>query len=183
MSIHKNWHSSLFSWYILSASLTCAVAVLIIAVFIFNNGPEAKAKKTLQTLTNYLFAFSCFWAYLWFSQYLLMWYGNLPEETSFILTVKQHYPWFMIIEIMLGFVLPFLLLLSPVFRQNNLLIFISAVSVFIAHWIGFYVFVFSGLFPEGHTFSAIEMSTGLIFLTLFAYSTWYGVQKRNIKIT
>lgn len=181
MSIHKNWHSSLFPWYILSSSLTCAVAVLIIAVFIFNNRSEAKAKKTLQTLTNYLFAFSCFWAYLWFSQYLLIWYGNLPEETSFIVTIKQHYPWFMIFEIMLGFILPFLLLLSPVFRQNNKLVLISALSVFIAHLIGFYVIVFSGLFPDGHNFSVIEMILGLLFLLLFSYLIWYGVQKRNIK--
>lgn len=176
MSFHKDWHSSLFPWYILSSGLTCSVAVIILTV-VFEIGNGAIDKNVLKNLGNYLFAFTCFWAYLWFNQYLLMWYGNLPEETGFILILKQHYLAGNIVQITGGFVIPFVLLLSPYFRKNKTVLTISAVSVFFAHWTGFYLIVIAGVFPAGHSFSAIEAISGILFLALFGFTAWLGIRK------
>jgi hypothetical protein len=80
MSIDAHWFSTLYGWYIFSGMFVAALAVIILITIAFRHFgilPNVNAEH-LHDLGKYLFGFSIFWAYLWISQYLLIWYSNIP---------------------------------------------------------------------------------------------------------
>jgi hypothetical protein len=87
MSLQPSWYSTIFGWYFLWGGFLCGVsATALVCVLLRATNPEWEAqitKNRMHDLGKMVFAFSIFWMYLFFSQYLVIWYGNLPEETQF----------------------------------------------------------------------------------------------------
>jgi len=99
----------------------------------------------LHDLGKYLFAFSVFWTYLWFDQFMLIWYANVPEETVYFHTRLTQYPVLFYLNIVLNFVLPFLVLMrNDTKRKYGTLMFISCVLVF-SHWLDFFLMLKPGI--------------------------------------
>ena len=87
MSLDPTWFSNIFGWYFAWAGFLNAVAATTIVCCLLRSTPgwsEEITRPRLHDLGKMLFAFSIFWMYLFFSQYIVIWYGNLPEETGFI---------------------------------------------------------------------------------------------------
>ena len=121
MSLQPHWSSTIFGFYTIGSTLLTGTAVAILAVFWLRREgrmPEV-TESHLHDLGKLLFGFSTFWAYLWFSQYLLIWYANLPEEISFILA-RTHHGWAPLFwgNLIIGWVLPFLLLLPRAAKRT-----------------------------------------------------------------
>ena len=122
LSLTPEWHSTLFAWQLLSSFLLSGIA--LITLF---SKPEH-----YHDLGKYLFGFSIFWAYLWFSQYMLIWYANIPEETIYYQTLlSKGYGEAIVAMLILSFVLPFLILLSSRAKQKKLLLFWNSYSYII----------------------------------------------------
>src|SRR4029079_12515559 len=85
MSIDANWYSTMYSWYTFASTFVAGVALItLFVVYLKNQGYlELVNEEHLHDLGKFMFAFSIFWTYLWFSQFMLIWYSNQPEETIY----------------------------------------------------------------------------------------------------
>ena len=85
MSLEPHWFSTLFGWYVFSIIFVTAVSVITIITIYLNKIQKNKFinNNHLHDLGKFMFAMSIFWLYLWFSQYMLIWYSNIPEEVTF----------------------------------------------------------------------------------------------------
>ncbi|MCH8331367.1 MAG: hypothetical protein IH946_08290 [Bacteroidetes bacterium] len=93
MSIDVHWYSTLFGWYNFASLFVTGMAVLtLFTIFLKRNGYlEQVNAEHLHDLGKFMFAFSIFWTYLWFSQFMLIWYANIPEETGYYVTRFEEF--------------------------------------------------------------------------------------------
>ncbi len=146
MSIDAHWYSTMFAWYTTASWMVSALAITILMLIYL------KSKGYYQNVTpehfhdigKYLFGFSVFWTYLWFSQYMLIWYANNGEETGYFLHRVNHYPVIWYANLALNFVLPFLILMrNDTKRKFGTLGFVSVI-VLIGHWVDFFMMIKPG---------------------------------------
>jgi hypothetical protein len=132
---------------------------------------------------KFMFGFSIFWTYLWFSQYMLIWYANLGEETAYFKTRLDHYPFLFFFMLFINFFVPFLGLMSykPKRKFGGRLVWISAIVLF-GHWLDFFLMITPGAtrtLVEGHAHYPVTLGIfeigflcGFIGLFLYVFFTW-----------
>jgi hypothetical protein len=173
MSLEPNWYSTIFGIYFFSGTVVAALAVLTITViFLFERGyfPFLRSDH-FYNLGALMFAFVNFWAYIAFSQFMLIWYGNLPEETSwFIMRWKNGWMNVSIILIAIHFWIPYFMLLSQESKTNLRRLKYTAVLLLAAHFMDMYWLVmpsYEGGVPLGWVEVGFPvMEAGLIILLL-----------------
>ena len=152
MSIDSHWYSTMFAWYS-TASWFVAMLALTILLLIYLKSRGYYEKVTaehLHDIGKFLFAFSIFWTYLWFSQYMLIWYANVGEETIYFHTRVHEYPVLFYGNLVVNFVLPFLILMrNDTKRKYGTLVFVS-VLVFIGHWWDYFYMIKPGVLHTAH---------------------------------
>jgi hypothetical protein len=142
MSQDPHWYSTLFGWYNF-ASYGCAgwaMAILLI-IFLKSKGYLTQVNENhVHDLGKFLFGFSIFWTYLWFSQFMLQWYANLPEDTNF--WVKRFSdPYFkatVFLALLINFVFPLLVIIKRDAKRNFKLIGFAAAVIIFGHYIDFF---------------------------------------------
>lgn len=183
MSLEPHWFSTIFGVYYFSGSVLAALsAVTIIAVLLNENGYLVKGLTTdhYYSLGALLFAFTNFWAYIAFSQFLLIWYANLPEETFwFLQRWEGNWVIFTIGLMIIRFVIPYFGLLSqPSKMDPKRLIIVSSIILF-AHWYDLYWLAMPNFSKEGvllgwQEFGFILFAIGLIILVFNFVSKKYN---------
>ena len=152
MSVDAHWYSTLFAWYA-TASWFCACMALTIMTVVYLKSLgylEEVTANHLHDLGKYLFAFSIFWTYLWFSQYMLIWYGNVGEETVYFQERIDHFPVLFYGNLFLNFVMPFFVLMrNDTKRKYGTMVFASIV-VFFGHWWDFFQMIKPGVYHTAH---------------------------------
>src|SRR5205085_6895565 len=121
MSIDAHWYSTMFSWYTFASSFVSGMALITLwVIFLKNKGYlEFTNEEHLHDLGKFMFAFSIFWTYLWFSQYMLIWYSNIPEETTYFKPRAQGiYSGVFWLMFIINFVAPILILMSRGSKRN-----------------------------------------------------------------
>jgi hypothetical protein len=152
MALEPMWFSTIWGVYQFSGMVMTTLAVTIIAcILLRRSGPLADVVRDdhLHDLAKLLLGFSCFWMYIWFSQYMLIWYSNLPEETSYFIT-RVNGPWGPIVvgTIVLNWIVPFFVLLPKPNKTNERILMRIAVVVLIGRWTDLYVMIFPPLVGE-----------------------------------
>ena len=153
MSLSPLWYSTIFGIYFFTGCYVSFLAALIVLTKVLQGAPLLRSVISVEhfhDLGKLLFGHTCFWAYAAFAQYLLIWYGNLPEETIWY-AVRQHEGWFGIWTLLcLGhFVLPFVLLVGRKAKRSPRFLTIMAVWILAMHYVDLYWLVYPSLFPEG----------------------------------
>ena len=174
MSIDAHWFSTLYGWDIFSGLFVSGTAVIIIVTLLLRKAgfmPHVNDEH-LHDLGKYLFGFSIFWAYLWFAQYMLIWYGNIPEETTYFVTRLDGYRELFFINLAINFALPFLVLMSRNSKRIPWIMGMVSVVVFAGHWIDFYLLIMPGTMGESAGIGWIEIGmtagfSGLFLLVVF----------------
>lgn len=152
MSVDAHWYSTLFAWYTAVSWFVAAMALTILTVsFLKSLGHlEGITGEHLHDLGKFLFAFSIFWTYLWFSQFMLIWYGNVGEETVYFQERQENYPVLFYGNLLINFVLPFFVLMrNDTKRKYGTLIFVS-ILVFFGHWWDFFQMIKPGVLHTTH---------------------------------
>ena len=147
MSIDAHWYSTMFAWYATASWFIAAMSLTILMIiFLQSKGYlEEVTKEHIHDLGKYLFAISIFWTYLWFSQFMLIWYANIGEETIYFLTRRDQYPVLFYGNLVINFVLPFLILMrNDNKRKFGTLAFVSIICLF-GHWIDFFLMIKPGV--------------------------------------
>jgi len=158
MSVDAHWYSTMFAWYS-SASLFLAMLALFIMIVIYlksNGYMEYVSRDHLHDLGKFLFGISVFWTYLWFDQFMLIWYANIGEETIYFNERMTHYPVLFWGNLLLNFVTPFLVLMRNDTKRKFGTLFFASIIVFFGHWWDFFYMVKPGARIAAHEAHMIE---------------------------
>lgn len=171
MSLEPHWYSTIFAFKNIASAFLHGVSVLTLIVFILKKKGYFPFlnKYHMHDFARYIFMLSIVWGYFWFAQFMIIWYGNIPEETNyFFVRWQEGWKVFFFLEIILNWAIPFMVLL-PVKSSRNMT---AIVIVIICLIIGQYVDVFLQVIP-GTTgllrFGWIEAGLFLGFAGLFAF--------------
>jgi hypothetical protein len=145
MSLDPHWSSAVFAIYVFAGLLVSGLAALtLIAIVLCALGPLSGVVRPahLHDLGKLLLAFSTFWAYIWLSQYLLIWYGNLPEEVPYYVR-RTDGPWtaLFLLNLSVNWVVPFLVLLPRAAKRNARVLAAVCVVLLAGHWLDLYLLI------------------------------------------
>lgn len=180
MSIDAHWYSTMYSWYTFASTFVSGVALIaLFVVFLKNNGYlEYTNYEHLHDLGKFMFAFSVFWTYLWFSQFMLIWYANIPEETIYFQPraygIYKGIFWMMFI---INFIAPLLILMRRSAKRNYGTITFMALVIIFGHWLDFYQMVFPAVSPDKVPNIIYDLGVALGFVGLIMYSTGRALTK------
>lgn len=140
MSIQPHWYSTLFGWYcFVSVFVTCMSFTMLIMAYLKSIGKlPYVTMEHFHDVGKFMFAFSVAWAYLFYSQYMLIWYANIPEETAYYMTRITDYPLIMWLLVFCNFVVPFLVLMTRDAKRTLQVASIAACIIIFGHWLDFY---------------------------------------------
>lgn len=186
MSIDTHWFSTMFGWYTLASWHVAGLAVITLTVVMLRERGYLKAVNSshLRDLGKFVFAFSIFWTYVWFAQFLLIYYANLPEETIyFIERFRGHggfykAPFF--ITLFLNFFFPFLVLMTRDAKFTHSILKVACWSVIIGHWFDFYTNIMPGTVGGIASIGPLEWGFFLVFLSAFTWSVASQLEKANL---
>ncbi|QLG44558.1 quinol:cytochrome C oxidoreductase [Costertonia aggregata] len=145
MSVDPHWFSTLFGWYIFASMFVSGITVIaMITIYLKSKGylPEVNDSH-IHDLAKFMFGISIFWTYLWFSQFMLIWYSNIPEEVTYYVTRIADYnlPFFGMVA--LNFVFPLLLLMNSDYKRINWFVVMTGVVILVGH----YMDIFNAIMP------------------------------------
>jgi hypothetical protein len=167
MSIDAHWFSTMFSWYTFGSSFVAGIALLTLFVIYFKNQGQLEfvTQEHLQDLGKFMFAFSIFWTYLWFDQFMLIWYGNIPEETIYFKSRLQGtYEGLFYLNLILNFVCPILIFMKRATKRNYTIVTFMCILIIFGHWIDFYLMVMPGTVKNNPHISWFEIGIPLGFI-------------------
>jgi hypothetical protein len=175
MSTQPHWYSTMFSWYTFGSAFVSGMSLILLwVVYLKNQGNlELVTKEHMHDLGKFMFAFSIFWTYLWFDQYMLIWYSNQPEETVYF-KLRQQGPYSIIFygAFIINFCMPFLILMSRPSKRNYFTLTFIAMVIIFGHWLDFFQMIMPG--PLGSNwhinFYEIGVFMGFVGVLIFAVS-------------
>ncbi|MGI4020251.1 MAG: hypothetical protein ACRYFA_01980 [Janthinobacterium lividum] len=184
MSLEAHYYSTLFGWYNLAALWVSGLATMALIIIILRqNGYMAWVTDNhLHDLGKLVFAFSIFWTYLWFSQFLLTYYANLPEETIYYYKrwEPEFKPWFWL-NIVLNFCTPVLLLMSRDAKRTATVLKYVCIVVLCGHWLDYYMMIMPGTVgPGGRGFGVEEIGIALGYVGLFTFMMLNALSKTSL---
>jgi hypothetical protein len=173
MSIDTHWFSTMFGWYNFASYFVAGLATITLAVIYLKDSGYLRMVNDnhLHDLGKFVFAFSVFWTYIWFSQFLLIYYANIPEETIYFLERLQsgEYGKFIFINLFLNFVFPFLVLMTRDSKRKTIILKIVCYAVIIGHWLDFWLMITPGTLKENGGLGLLEIGLALIYVAAFAF--------------
>lgn len=185
MSIDSHWYSTLFGWYTFSTLFVSGIAAIILfTIFLKSKGylPQVN-QEHLHDLGKFLFAFSVFWTYLWFSQFMLIWYANLGESTIYFKTRMDHYPFMFYMVLIINFVVPFFALMTRHAKRQMSTLATIAVVVLIGHWFDYFLMIVPGATGNEIGFGFFEIGLTIGYAGLFLYVVLQQLTKTSLVAT
>jgi hypothetical protein len=180
MSIDAHWYSTMYSWYTFASSFVAGIALITLYVVFLKNNNYLPYTNTdhLHDLGKFMFAFSIFWTYLWFSQFMLIWYANIPEETVYFEPRMQGaYRGIFFLNVIINFVAPILILMKRGSKRNYGTITMMSVLILFGHWLDFYQMVFPGISGDHVPFMLVDFGIALGFVGVIMFVTARSLAK------
>ena len=182
MSIDTHWFSTLYGWYVFSGMWVSAMNIItIITLYLISKGYLKGVNSShLQDMGKWVFALSFLWSYLWFSQFLLIWYSNIPEEvTYFIVRINEYkVPFFGMFIV--NFALPMVVLMSRDAKRNPGFLIAMGTIIFIGHYMDTFMLIVPGVM-EKMAFGWLEVGFLLGFMGLFINRVFASLAKAPLE--
>ncbi len=183
MSIDTHWFSTMMGWYVFSGLwVSSLVTVTMLVVWLKRLGYlDFVTESTVHDLGKWMFAVSFLWTYLYFSQFMLIWYANIPEEVTYFHTRWESYKALMWIVLFTNFSFPMIMLMSRDSKRNFFLLIFVGTIIFIGHYLDVIMLIMPG--TVGHHWTGLgwmELGTFLFFLGGFIYVVLINLSKRPL---
>ncbi len=179
MSVDPHWYSTLFGWYVFASFVVSGITVIaFVTLYLKSKGllPDVNTSH-IHDLAKFMFGFSIFWTYLWFSQFMLIWYSNIPEEVTYYVTRIENYnlPFFGML--VMNFVFPFLILINTDFKRLTWIIVMAGIVVLFGHYLDFFNMIMPATVGDQWFIGIPEISSLLFFLGLFIFVVFTALTK------
>ncbi len=171
MSLDAHWYSTLFGWYNFAGWWLGAVIVsnLLVMHLKSRDQMEYVNPSHVHDLGKWMFAISFLWTYLWFAQFMLIWYSNIPEEVVYFQQRWEQYRGLFWITMIVNFAFPMLVLMSRDAKRNkSFLLFVALLIVFF-HWTDTFLMVMPATVASNWGIGAIEVGMFLAFASFFTF--------------
>ena len=185
MSLEPHWFSTIFAVYNFAGLFQSFIAVLILLIIYFRRTGVLDKKLVnenhLHDLGKFLLGLTIFWAYIAFSQYMLIWYANLPEEAIYYLHRSAGaWKWVSLLLIVFKFIVPFLFLLPRWVKRDEGALIIACGLLLVMQYVDLYWMVYPQLNHEHIVFGWIEIGALLGFIGLFLLSVFHFFSKHPL---
>lgn len=185
MSLDPHFFSTIFGVYFFAGAFWTLHALLaFVGILLQRGGRQLKGvvtKEHYQDLGKFMFGFTVFWAYIAFSQYMLIWYGNLPEETVwFRVRLDNGWGWHSALLLVLHFILPFIILLPRAAKRSLPLLAVMAVWFFIMQWFDLHWLAAPALRPENAGIHWLDLTCWLGLFGLFMSAFLYRLSRHSL---
>ncbi len=174
MSLNAHWFSTMYSWYTFASTFVPGVALItLFVIYLKNQGYlEYTNEEHLHDLGKFQFAFSVFWTYLWFSQFMLIWYANISEETIYFKNrFEGAYSGVFYLNLTINFLAPLLIYMRRSSKRNYATVVFMSVALLFGHWLDFYQMVFGSLVPDHVPLNLFDFGIAAGFIGLIIWQS------------
>ncbi len=179
MSVDPHWYSTLFGWYVFASFFVSGITTIaLVTLYLKSKGYLEQVNNShFHDLAKFMFGISVFWTYLWFSQFMLMWYSNIPEEVTYFKFRIEHYnlPFFGMV--VMNFVFPILILINTDFKRVPWIITMAGIIILSGHYLDFHNMIFPATVGDQWFIGISEISSILFFAGLFIYVVFTTLTK------
>ncbi|RDK88171.1 quinol:cytochrome C oxidoreductase [Marinirhabdus gelatinilytica] len=179
MSFDPHWFSTLFGWYVFAGMMVCAITVIALVTIVLKSQGylEFVNDSHIHDLAKFMFGFSIFWTYLWFSQFMLIWYANIPEEVTYFVTRIEDYnlPFFGMVA--MNFIFPVLLLMNSDYKRINWFVVMTGIVILLGHYIDVFNMVMPATVGTSWFIGLPEIGAMLFFFGLFVLVVFTALTK------
>jgi hypothetical protein len=180
MSLNAHWFSTMYSWYTFASTFVSGLALIALFVVYFKNQGylEYTNYEHLHDLGKFQFAFSIFWSYVWFAQFMLIWYANISEETIYFKSrFEGPYAGLFYLNLTINFLAPLLIYMKASTKRNYAVVTFMSVALLFGHWVDFYQMVFAGTFPSRVPLNLFDFGIAAGFIGLIIWNTGVVLSK------
>jgi hypothetical protein len=179
MSVDAHWFSTLFGWYVFASFIVSAVTVIqMVTLYLKSKGYLENVNTShIHDLSKFMFGFSVFWTYLWFSQFMLIWYANIPEEVTYFVTRINDYTITFWGAFAMNFIFPILLLINTDFKRITWIVVMAGSIILIGHYVDFFNMIMPGTVGDRWFIGIPEISSLLFFIGLFIFVVFTTLTK------
>lgn len=182
MSIDAHWYSTIFGVYnFITHWVTAITIIALLTAYLKKLGYlNIVSDEHIHDLGKFMFAFTIFWAYIWLSQYLLIWYAQIPEEMYYYQIRFEEYKANFLGNLVMNFCLPFALLLMRSAKRNRWVLGIIGTIMILGHYHDVWFMVMPGVFGPGMQIGVLEVGVFMFFAGLFLIWTLTALTKRGL---
>lgn len=179
MSLDPRWYSTIFGIYNYTGMFSSGVTASILLAKWARRRPAVRAlvrDDHLQDLGKLLLTATTLWVYMWFCQYMLIWYANIPEETShFVVRREGAWKTLFLINPVINWGIPFLLLLPRATKRHGVSLASIAILVLLGRWLDLYLMIYPSIFAGGPLFGVWEIGVALGALGVAASASLWAL--------
>lgn len=179
MSIDVHWFSTLYGWYIF-AGMWCSTMIVLVMVTLYLKklGYLPKVNEShIHDLAKWTFATSFLWSYLWFSQFMLIWYANIPEETTYFIARIKDFQVLYFATFLINFAFPMLILMSRDAKRHAGILTLVGLIILAGHWLDIYLVVSVGSLGSQASIGFLEIGMALLVLGFFIWVVLRNLSK------
>ena len=179
MSVDPHWFSTLFGWYVFASMFVSGITVIaMITMYLKSRGHLPFVNDShLHDLAKFMFAISIFWTYLWFSQFMLIWYANIPEEVTYFVTRFQDYQLPFLGMVVMNFVFPLLILMNSDYKRIPWFVVMAGIVILCGHYLDVFNMIMPATVGDRWYIGIPEISSVLLFAGLFLFIVFTALTK------
>ncbi len=179
MSLEPHWFSTLFGWYVFASFFVSGITLICMVTLYMKSRGYLEFVNTshIHDLAKYMFGMSIFWTYLWFAQFMLIWYANIPEEVTYFVTRIELYNLPFFGALVLNFVFPILILMNTDFKRITWILVMAGAVLLFGHYINFFNMIMPGTVGANWSIGIPEIGSMLFFLGLFLIVVFTAMTK------
>jgi len=179
MSIDPHWFSTLFGWYVFASMFVTGITTIaLVTIYLKSQGYlEFVNDSHIHDLGKFMFGISIFWTYLWFSQFMLIWYSNIPEEVTYFITRIEDYNITFFGMVAMNFLFPLLILMNSDYKRTNYFMIMAGIVIVLGHYLDIFNMIMPSAVGDQWFIGIAEIGGFLFFLGLFIYIVFTELTK------
>ena len=179
MSFDPHWFSTLYGWYVFASFFVSGITTIsMVTLYLKSKGYLENVNTShIHDLSKFMFGISVFWTYLWFSQFMLIWYANIPEEVTYFKFRIEYYNLPFFGAVVMNFVFPLLVLINTDFKRITPIIVGAGVVILCGHYVDFFNMIMPATVGDRWFIGVSEISSVLFFLGLFIFVVFNALTK------